>query len=293
MYTPDVALIESRTLREQNAGKVEVLDKVKALMLLPDGTLATTEMVAAYYEVGVEAIKSIAKDHLDEVEADGRQVIEGEALRSLKNLGGISPRTGSLAVYPRRAILRVGMLLRDSVIAKRVRTAILDAEQIARDANLPEIPKTLTDALRFAADEIEKREKVIAELTPKAEQADHYRRADEIVAIGDFANDLALWARENHQVAIKHADVRAYLAELGLLIRGNTIRNNEPTAEAQKRGLMRIKHNNYETRTCGIQGSASARLTRKGVDYVWDRATARIAGNGSLKPSTAIERTAP
>jgi prophage antirepressor-like protein len=154
------------------------------------------------------------------------------------------------------------------------------------------VPTTLTEALRFAADEIEKRERVIAELAPKAEQADHYRRAEGITAIGDFANDLAQWARDNHGTTIKHADVRAYLAELGLLIRGNTIRNNEPTADAQKRGLMRIKHNVFDTNHHGTQSRASARLTEKGVALVWDRATQRIAATGSLKPSTAIERTA-
>lgn len=134
---------------------------------------------------------------------------------------------------------------------------------------------------------------VIAELEPKAEQADHYRKANGITAIGDFANDLAMWAQETHGVVIKQVDVRDYLGELKLLIRGNTIRNNEPTADAQKRGLMRIKHNTYGTNTRGVQSSASARLTQAGVAYVWDRATQRIAANGSLKPSTAVERTNP
>jgi phage antirepressor YoqD-like protein len=145
-------------------------------------------------------------------------------------------------------------------------------------------------AKREAEIRAEVAETKVAELEPKAAQADHYRAANELTAIGDFANDLAQWCRDNGHTSTKHADVREFLRDLGLLIRGNTIRNNEPTADAQKRGLMRIKHNTFATNNHGVQSRASARLTQKGVAFVWDRAVTRIAANDSLKPSTAIER---
>lgn len=133
-------------------------------------------------------------------------------------------------------------------------------------------------------------EDAVYELTPKALQADHYREADGLIAVGDFANDLALWARENHRVKILQRDVRDFMGEIGLLIRGNTIRNNQPTADAQKRDLLRIKHSTYEAGTRGTVSTDSARLTEKGRGYVWDKATRRIAANGSLKPSTETEK---
>jgi anti-repressor protein len=162
------------------------------------------------------------------------------------------------------------------------------------DPNKPrrEIPRSFADALQLAADQarqIEQQQAAIAELEPKAEQADHFRKADGLHAVGDFANDLALWARETHGVKILHSEVRDFLGELKLLIRGETVRNNEPQADAIKRGLMRPKHTTFDTKTRGPQTKGSARFTPKGWGYAWDRAVKRIAAHGSLKPSTDID----
>ncbi|HWB34932.1 MAG TPA: phage antirepressor KilAC domain-containing protein [Rugosimonospora sp.] len=157
------------------------------------------------------------------------------------------------------------------------------------------LPKDFPAALRALAAEVEAREAMAAqvhELEPRARQADHYRAAEGLTAIGDFANDLALWARETHGVKVLHREVRNFMAELGLIIRGDTIRNNMPTADAQKRDLLRIKHNTFETHTRGVQTSDSARLTPRGCGYVWDRAVRRIEEYGSLAPTKDIERKA-
>ncbi|MFP8883334.1 hypothetical protein [Streptomyces mangrovi] len=63
-------LLESRTLRESVAEHTGALDKVKALAVLPDGMHVTTRMVADYFEVGLEAVKSLVKDHRDELESN-------------------------------------------------------------------------------------------------------------------------------------------------------------------------------------------------------------------------------
>lgn len=184
-----------------------------------------------------------------------------------------------------------------AVAAARVYFAIRtrQAEIIARDHNLPRqrVPQTFAEALRAYADEVEQRERVEAQLAiaaPKAAQADHYRAAAGLTAIATFANDLQQWADETHGVKILHDHVRDFMAELGLLIRGNTIRNNEPTADAMKRRLMRIKHSTYERGDDREPGaSRSARLTPKGCGFVWDRAVKRIAERGTLAPSTDLE----
>lgn len=166
------------------------------------------------------------------------------------------------------------------------------AEIAEQDTNHPAIPQSFADALQLAANqarEIERQSTEIAELAPKAEQADHFRKADGLTAIADFANELALWARENHKVKLLHSEVRDFLGDIGLVIRGNTIRNNEPTADAIKRGLMRPKKNTYDTNTRGVQSTSSARFTQKGWGHAWDRAIKRIADNGSLAPIKTIE----
>ncbi|MER5213950.1 hypothetical protein ABT063_26095 [Streptomyces sp. NPDC002838] len=58
-------------LRDSVLDRTDVLDRVKALSLLPDGMHVTTAMVAAYFEVGLEAIKSLVKDHRAELAANG------------------------------------------------------------------------------------------------------------------------------------------------------------------------------------------------------------------------------
>ena len=54
---PEIALLESRALRDSVAHRTRALDKVKALVLLPDDVHVTTRMVAAYFEVRTETVQ--------------------------------------------------------------------------------------------------------------------------------------------------------------------------------------------------------------------------------------------
>lgn len=126
----DLVLTESRTMREQTADRVEVLDKVKALALLPDGMHADIAVVAAYYEADYEAIESVIRRNREELTENGMRVLRGEEYRLFAsvNLTDANPRARSLTVLPRRAILNVGQLLTESPVARRVRTYLLEAE---------------------------------------------------------------------------------------------------------------------------------------------------------------------
>lgn len=135
----ELVLTESRTMRAQTADRVDVLDKVKALALLPDGTNATTEMVASYYEVGTEAIKSLVKDNRAELTNNGYWVLRGtqfkEFVGSHEDLANaFDPKARSAALFTRRTILNIGQLLTESAVAKQVRTYLLDVEEIATPA---------------------------------------------------------------------------------------------------------------------------------------------------------------
>lgn len=132
-------LLESKSLRDSVAGRTEALDKVKALSLLPDGTHVTTQMVANYFEVGLEAIRSLVKDNRAELTASGYRVLTGEELRSFQDLSSLDKRVGRhLALFTRRTVLNVAMLLRDSIVARQVRTYLLDVEQESRVSPSPE-----------------------------------------------------------------------------------------------------------------------------------------------------------
>ena len=111
----------------------------------------TTAMVAAYFEVGIKAVRSLVLDHRAELEASGYHVLTGSELSSFKKLSGIQSRTASLALFSRRAVLNVAMLLRDSEVARQVRVYLLDMEYLARtqpvDNSVHTDPASLDDRI--------------------------------------------------------------------------------------------------------------------------------------------------
>ncbi|MEU5087098.1 restriction endonuclease [Streptomyces sp. NPDC021356] len=137
----DSALLESRSLRHSVMDRTDVLDRVKALSLLPDGMHVTTAMVATYFEVSRKAIESLVLDHRTELVANGYRVLSGTELTSFKEVSGIQSRSRSLALYPRRAVLNVAMLLRDSEVARQARVYLLDMEYLARTQPVENSPQ--------------------------------------------------------------------------------------------------------------------------------------------------------
>jgi hypothetical protein len=140
VYTETV-LLESRSMRSGFHHRVDVLDKVKTLALSPDGVHATTRDVAAYFEVTEKAVYHLLDRHRDELESNGLHVLRGPELREFETSNMEVPngspvdnfsRRRSLALYTRRTVLNVAMLLRDSEVARRVRAYLLDVEQGAR-----------------------------------------------------------------------------------------------------------------------------------------------------------------
>jgi restriction system protein len=145
------ALLESRTMRDSMVGRTEVLDRVKVLTLLPDGMHVTTAMVAAYFEVGERVINRLMQRHRDELTENGMRTLRGADLERFKRdilslypEGYPQPRAG-LTLYPRRVVLNVAMLLRDSEVARQVRTYLLDVEHASR-------AHEIVDDRRFEAD---------------------------------------------------------------------------------------------------------------------------------------------
>lgn len=181
----ELALTESRSLREQYADRTDVLARVKTLAMLPNDLHVTTEMVAVYFEVPVETVKSVVKDNRVELESNGYATMRGESLRSLKDLCGISPQVKSLAVFSRRAVLNVGQLLRDSEVAKAVRTYLLDAEVAPTATEM-----TKVDWIRQALEIEQQREQLAienAKLKIKADAFDLWINGKGVYLVGTVA----------------------------------------------------------------------------------------------------------
>ncbi|NUW06282.1 hypothetical protein G6W47_04980 [Streptomyces sp. CAI-21] len=129
----ELVLTESRTMRAQTAGRVDVLDKVKALALLPDGVHATTEIVADFFETTADAIEKVVQRNRQELSENGYRVLRGQEYRTFAadSLSAANPKARSVALFTRRTILNVGQLLTESDVARQVRTYLLDVEEAA------------------------------------------------------------------------------------------------------------------------------------------------------------------
>ncbi|MDJ1643509.1 hypothetical protein [Streptomyces pakalii] len=138
----EVALLESRALRGEQMGRVDVLDKVKSLVMLPDGIHVRTEDVARYFEVSTGAVRRLTDRHQKELAENGLRVLRGAELRSFHSdmvslwvgdgAESYPQAATQLRLYTRRTVLNIAMLLRDSDIASCVRTYLLDAEESLR-----------------------------------------------------------------------------------------------------------------------------------------------------------------
>lgn len=124
-------LTESRTMRAATVERTDVLTKVKALALLPDGVHATTELVANYFEVDAEAIKKLVQRNREELAGNGLRVIRGAELAAFERDSASLSKRRALTLFTRRAILNVGQLLTGSEVAHQIRQYLLNVEETA------------------------------------------------------------------------------------------------------------------------------------------------------------------
>lgn len=150
----EIDLIENKNVREKFMARVEILDRVKELNTLADTDFMTTRQVAEFYEVTQTVVRMANNNHKQELRGDGVKHYTYKDIQKLANRKdilqlGISPN-GSL-LFPKRAVLRVGMLLRDSEVAKEVRTMLLNVYHDVQE----EKPEIIENINKEYDDEIE------------------------------------------------------------------------------------------------------------------------------------------
>lgn len=156
MVKTENEILESKAIRDEIAGRVEVLDKVKQLFLLPKLEMMTVQQVAEWFRVKTSVIYECFRTNRNEISADGviRVTPNTFSERIPENLETVKTKTfitvklsddvwikipnAGIVLFPKRAILRIGMLLRDSEVAKEVRTQLLNTFEHATDAQRTE-----------------------------------------------------------------------------------------------------------------------------------------------------------
>lgn len=168
-------LVVNQELRNDMIARVEVLEQVKEILTLGTTEFVTVELAANYYEIPKKTMESCIKENRQELESDGltlykhkevKEMLESvENTKNLKLQGFKIPPRG-LILIPKRALLRIGMLLRDSKIAKEVRTRLLD---IVHDA------ETQTDIVEEVVNEIREEQEISADLTKAILEGDYVK----------------------------------------------------------------------------------------------------------------------
>lgn len=203
-------LLDNKQMREELSGRIEVLDKVGKLVLLPNDFGATTEMVANYFEVGsISAIKSLVKDNRKELEENGYKVVSTKDFdSSFKELANISPKSRTVALFTKRTILNIAMLLRDSEVAKEIRKQLLNVmenkqaqDEFKFNVNtekelMLEVMMADTEEQRMIAMSKyrEFKNRYINKLEEKADYHDKVLKSEGLIAISKIANDLSMSA---------------------------------------------------------------------------------------------------
>lgn len=138
-------------------------------------------------------------------------------------------------------------------------------------------------ALAITARRVQHLETRVAELEPVAAHAETFRQADGLRMIADVANDFkAHCASKFPGVKVHHRDVFDHAGRLGIVIRGNTVRHNQPTAKAIEAGWARAHRTTFGTNTRGQQTAVSTRLTPRGEARLWDGMAAWLGAHGTL-----------
>lgn len=134
-------IIDDINVRNKLISHLEVLDKVKAIPYFPEELFVGVNQASYYYETSTDAIKAVLLRNTEEFAEDGVRSISGEELKKYQKLTkaeDILDSTGSpfignkcrkYIIIPKRALLRIGMFLKRSEVAKQVRDYLLDIEK--------------------------------------------------------------------------------------------------------------------------------------------------------------------
>jgi hypothetical protein len=291
--TNELVLTESRSMRDQTIERTDVLDKVKALVTLPNGFHVTTEMVATYFEVPVETIKSVVEDHRTELEERGYRVLRGSELTEFAspfggpaNLG-LSPMARSLALFTRKAVLNVGQLLTKSEVSKAIRSYLLDAEEEQHNPQF-QIPSTFAEALELAATqarELEQAQAALAEAAPKIEAHNNLIQYGANRTVGEVAKELSTPERKVMESELRRLIVHEWK---WAFTRTRECGSVQYTPYAHRGDYLALGEEKYPHDTRPNCWHATMRITPKGREAIRRKLAQQKAEPAVLTPSRTI-----
>ena len=192
-----------------NEERLDIFDKVKESVFIKGTEYMTIQQVADYYNVDYKVIKSLINEHKEELTKNGYKLVSGKDLKEIlascnmkfTNKKGYFECNGekfsnrSNGLFNKRSILNVSMLLKDSPVAKEVRTLLLDNHEQPNN-----IHKKLDNGEEITKEDIDKsnplyfvnREKELRqqELDLKTSMSDAIIAGD-VVTLGSISGKLS------------------------------------------------------------------------------------------------------
>lgn len=108
--------------RNKYINRIDILSKIKQVTsLLPDGENMTIKAAAKYYEVDRGVVERLLTKFKEEFEQDGVRTITKRDSEFELYLPALAVGQHTLKLISRRALLRLGMVLKDSKVAEKVR----------------------------------------------------------------------------------------------------------------------------------------------------------------------------
>ena len=121
-------ILNSESVRNKLISNTKVLDEVKIIPFMNENLYITTEQAANYYDCCAESIRRLISRHYDEFISDGLIIAFRDDLKKygLENI--IKTNTFKVRLLTKKCLLRLGMLLKRSKVAKEVRNYLIAIE---------------------------------------------------------------------------------------------------------------------------------------------------------------------
>lgn len=161
----DEQMLMNKEIRERYMNRLDVLNKTKQIFLIPEMECMTIRQVADYFEVDIDTLKKCYTRNENEINNDGvtfkkptdfKEIFKGTScpLKDFKQKKGklivnldenttLEIPNRGIRVFSKRAILRIAMLLRDSTVAREIRTQLLNIVEHTAEENSEIVTKEI------------------------------------------------------------------------------------------------------------------------------------------------------
>ncbi|WP_306373060.1 hypothetical protein [Bacillus subtilis] len=125
--------------REQYMDRIDALDKVKKLKMLGDKKHTSIKFLSEYFGMKVPTLTTYIHRNNEVLVEDGLKKLEGLELEGFKHKYNMPGKFIKLYIVPKRAALRLAMILKNSDTAIKVRKELTDEEDGAQQEFVPAV----------------------------------------------------------------------------------------------------------------------------------------------------------